>query len=295
VTSNTHFICADWINKVKSVTMKQISISEIKSLKTNAKEIRKTVLSMIVTAHASHIASAYSVVELLVFLYSKVLRVDPKKYVDENRDRFILSKGWGISALYAVLADNGFFSKDLLSTYCQDGGKLVGISTRNDIPGVEATTGSMGHGLPLGVGMALAAKMKKKPYRVFVIISDGECDEGSTWEAILQAQQFKLDNLTVIVDYNKWQSFGRTKEVLDLEPFTQKWKAFNWSIKEIDGHDFKQIASIFAKLPFKKGRPSVIVAHTIKGKGVSVLENQNQWHYKTPTGLELEIARKELS
>jgi transketolase len=275
--------------------MQKLSFSKVERLKTNAKEIRRTVLSMIVDAHASHIASSYSVVELLVYLYNDILRINPKKYNDENRDRFILSKGWGISALYAVLASKGFFSKDLLSTYCKDGSKLIGISTRNNIPGIEATTGSMGHGLPLGVGMALAAKIKKKNYRVFVVISDGECDEGSTWEAILQAQKYKLDNLTVIVDYNKWQSFGSVKEVLNLEPFAEKWRAFNWTVKEIDGHDFQQIAKVFAKLPFQKGRPSVIIAHTIKGKGVSIFEGRNEWHYRTPSGPELEIARKELS
>lgn len=260
-----------------------------------AKNVRRTVLNMIVQAHASHIASSYSIVELLVYLYGKVLRVNPHKPLDPNRDRFILSKGWGISALYTVLANRGFFPKKLLSTYCKDGSKMIGIATRNGTPGIEATTGSMGHGVPIGVGMALAGKLQKQPYRVFVLMSDGECDEGSTWEAILQAGHHKLDNLIVIVDYNKWQSFGRVKDILDLEPFADKWKSFRWSVCETDGHDFAQIARSFSKIPIMKGKPTVIIAHTVKGKGVSVLENRNEWHYRTPTEFEIENAKKELS
>lgn len=260
-----------------------------------AKNIRKDVLKMIVSAHASHIASSYSIVELLVYLYEKTLRINPRKPRDPNRDRFVLSKGWGVSTLYTILAKKGFFEKKLLDTYCQNGSKMIGIATRNGIHGIEATTGSMGHGLAIGVGMALAAKMQKKDYRVFVLISDGECDEGSTWEAILQAGHYQLGNLIVIIDYNKWQSFGRVADVLDLEPFVKKWEAFKWSAKEIDGHSFEDISQIFSRLPFEKGKPSVVIAHTIKGKGVSVLEDRNEWHYKTPTEKEIEIAKEELS
>lgn len=268
---------------------------DVQRLTLLAKKLRRTILDMIVDAHASHIASSYSIVEILIYLYEYVLTFDHKDPLDSQRDRFILSKGWATSALYALLAEKGFFEKKLLNTYCKDGSKLIGIATRNGIAGIEATTGSMGHGLPIGVGMALAAKLKNLPYRVFVLISDGECDEGSTWEAILQAGHHKLDNLTVIVDYNKWQSFGRVKDILDLEPFVEKWKAFKWSVTEINGHDFSEIATAFSKLPFKKEKPNVIIAHTVKGKGVSVLENRNEWHYKTPTKVEIEIALKELS
>jgi transketolase len=264
-------------------------------LQKKAKEIRRTVLSMIVAAHASHIASSYSIVELLVYLYGEVLRVDPKIPEASGRDRFILSKGWGISALYAILAKKGFFKHELLKTYCQDGSKMIGIATRNGIAGIEATTGSMGHGLPIGVGMAIAGKLQKKRHRVFVLISDGECDEGSTWEAILQAGHHKLDNLVVIIDYNKWQSFGRIRDVLDLEPLSKKWLAFKWAVLEIDGHNFEEIDKAFSKIPCEKNKPSVIIAHTIKGKGVSVLQDRNEWHYKTPTEKEIEIAKKELS
>lgn len=268
---------------------------QFSGLVTEAKNVRRTVLNMIINSHASHIASSYSIVELLVYLYGKVLRVDPEKPSDPDRDRFILSKGWGISALYAVLAGHGFFPKKRLETYCKDGSKMIGIATRNGVPGIEATTGSMGHGLPIGVGMAMAGKLQKRPYRVFVLISDGECDEGSTWEAILQAGHHKLDNLVVIVDYNKWQSFGRIQDVLDLEPLADKWRSFRWSVHEINGHDFKEIARSLSKIPITRGRPSVIIANTIKGKGVSVLENRNEWHYRTPTEHEIKIAKKELS
>lgn len=266
----------------------------LKKLKREAQEVRKTILKMIISAHASHIASSYSIVELLVYLYEKTLRINPRKPLDPNRDRFILSKGWGISTLYTILARKGFFEKKLLDTYCQDGSKMLGIATRNGIPGIEATTGSMGHGLAIGVGMALAARMQKRDYRVFVLISDGECDEGSTWEAILQAGHYKIDNLVVIIDYNKWQSFGRVADVLDLEPFVKKWEAFKWSAKEIDGHNFREISQVFSSLPFEKSKPSVVIAHTIKGKGVSVLEDRNEWHYKTPTEKEIKIAKSEL-
>jgi len=184
-------------------------------LQKEAKEVRKDVISMIISSHASHIASAYSVVEILVYLYSKVLKVDPQNPNLEDRDRFLLSKGWGVSSLYSILARKGFFGKELLKNYCTDGSKMIGIATKNGIQGIEATTGSMGHGLPIGVGIALAAKIKKEKFRTFVVISDGECDEGSTWEGILLGAHHKLNNLIVIVDCNKWQAFGRTKDVLN--------------------------------------------------------------------------------
>jgi len=258
-----------------------------------AKEIRKQIFSIIVSANASHIASSYSIVEILVYLYERVLKIDPKKPTDFNRDRFILSKGWGISALYSILYKKGFIDKKLLDTYCQDGSKMIGIATRNGVPGIEATTGSMGHGLPIAVGMAKALKLKNSNAKVYVIISDGEMDEGSTWEGILLAAHHKLDNLTVIVDYNKWQSFGRTNEVLNLEPLTDKWKAFNWNVCEVDGHSFPQIHKAFESLKMVKKQPKVIIAHTVKGKGLSIIEDKNDYHYKTPRGSELKIAHKE--
>lgn len=257
-----------------------------------AKEVRKLTISMIVKAHASHIASSYSNVEILVYLYEKVLRINPRKPNNPNRDRFILSKGWGVSSLYAILAQKGFFSKKLLEEYCTDGSKLIGGSTRNGVPGIEATTTSMGHGLPIGVGMALAGKLQEKDFRVYVIISDGECDEGSTWEAFLIGAHHKLNNLTVFIDYNKWQSFGRIKDVLNLEPLAKKLTAFNWHVQEIDGHDFSQLEKAMKTSSLAKDKPNVIIAHTVKGKGLSTIEDKNEWHYQTPREKEIAEAKE---
>ncbi len=271
----------------------KISKQEIKALKKAAKEMRKYIFSMIVSAHASHIGSAYSVIDILVYLYKHFLHINPAHLDNPERDRFILSKGWGISALYSVLASRGFFSKKLLPGYCTDGSKLIGCATRNGIPGIEATTGSMGHGLPLGVGMALAGKRQKRKYRTVVIISDGECDEGSTWEASLIAGHHKLSNLIVFIDYNGWQSFGRTKDILLLDPLADKWRAFNWHVQEIDGHDFRQIYTATLPSSLAKNKPNVIIAHTVKGKGLSLLEDRNEWHYQTPREKEIQQAREE--
>lgn len=263
-------------------------------LKNKANELRKVVLGMIYKAQASHIASAFSVLDILVFLYDQVLLINPSKPNDPKRDRFILSKGWGASALYSVLSDKKFFSKKLLESYCMDGSKLIGITTLNGIPGIEATTGSMGHGLPLGAGMAVAAKKLNSPHRVFVIIGDGELDEGSTWEAILFAGFQKLDNLIVIIDYNGLQSFGFTKDILDAEPIADKFKAFRWNVCEMDGHDFMSMNNAFSFLNEKRTAPTLIIAHTIKGKGVSFMENKNEWHYNHPNSEQFEIAMEEL-
>lgn len=250
---------------------------------------------MIFKAKASHLGSSYSVLDILIYLYEAVLKINPSEPEAKARDRFILSKGWGASALYAVLADKGFFDKKELDAYCADGSKFLGITTMSGVPGVEATTGSMGHGLPVGTGMAVAGKKMKSPHRVFVVISDGELDEGSTWEAILFAGHNRLDNLIAIVDYNGWQSFGRTKEVLNIDPVPDKFKAFGWEAIEADGHDFASLEKAFAQIPLRRGKPTAIVAHTIKGKGVSFLEDKNEWHYKYPNETDLEAALKELS
>jgi transketolase len=258
-----------------------------------AKAIRKDVLAMILAAHASHIGSSFSIVEILVYLYEEVLLIDPKNPLDPQRDRFILSKGWGVSTLYAILAQKGFFQKDMLQDYCQDGSKLIGCATRNGIPGIEATTGSMGHGLPLGVGMALAGKVRGQTYKTFVVISDGECDEGSTWEAMLIGAHHKLNNLIVIIDYNKWQSFGRVKDVLSLDSLKAKWQAGNWHVQEIDGHDFTQLHTAFLSQSLASDKPNFIIANTIKGKGLSAIEDKNEWHYQTPRADEIACAKRE--
>ncbi len=262
------------------------------SLEAKAKSVRKSVMKMILAAHASHIGSAYSYVEILVYLYERVLQIDPRHPQDGNRDRFILSKGWGVSSLYAMLAEKKFFNKKLLDEYCSDGSKMIGGSTRNGTPGIEATTTSMGHGLPIGVGMALAAKLKKAAYKTYVIISDGELDEGSTWEAFLIAAHQKLDNLIVIIDYNKWQSFGKIKDVLTVEPLAKKLQAFNWHVQEINGHDFQELEKVFRKSSLSQKMPNIIIANTIKGKGLSAIEDKNEWHYQTPREKEIAEAKE---
>jgi len=256
--------------------------------------IRTHVLRMSHHAHSSHVGAALSMTDLLAVLYGNVLQVKANRPDWPDRDRFILSKGHGCAALYAVLAEQGFFPTKWLKTYGENGSHLVEHITHHGIPGVEASTGSLGHGLPIGCGMALAGKRDDRPYRVFVMLSDGECDEGSTWEAALFAPHHRLDNLVAIIDHNKLQAFGKVKEVLDLKPLADKWRAFVWAVREIDGHDFRQIERALSSVPFKSGKPSCVIAHTIKGKGVSFMENQLAWHYKSPDDKQLRRALDEL-
>ena len=267
---------------------------DIQKCESLAKKIREDVLKMVHSSRASHIGSNLSIADILAVLYSGILNIDPKKPNWTERDRFILSKGHACAAVYAVLAEKGFLSRELLDTYYKDGSRLFGHITSHGIPGVEVSTGSLGHGLPIACGMALAAKRDKKKYRVFTLLSDGECDEGSVWEAALFASHHKLDNLIAVVDYNKLQSLGQTDEILSLEPFKDKWRSFNWIVKEIDGHNFEQLENVFSNVPFKQKWPSCIIAHTIKGKGVSFMENEVQWHYRFPDTEQLNKALKEL-
>lgn len=259
-----------------------------------ATRIRAHVLRMTHHANSSHVGTSLSMADLLAVLYGRILRVDPARPDWPDRDRFILSKGHGAVGVYAVLAECGFFPQAWLETYCQDGSRLAGHITHHGVPGVEVSTGSLGHGLSIGCGMAMAAKRDGRSYRVFVLLSDGECDEGSTWEAALFAPHHRLDNLIAIVDYNKIQSFGAVKEVLDLEPLADKWRAFGWAVREIDGHDFEQIEDALLYVPSEPNRPSCIIAHTVKGKGVSFMENQLAWHYKSPDAEQLRQALAEL-
>jgi len=259
-----------------------------------AREIRKKILKMIFAAQNPHIGSALSCVDILTVLYFKILAIDLRNPWAENRDRFILSKGHAASALYATLAQRGFFPEEVLNSYCLDGGKLPGHSTMHCVPGVEVSTGSLGHGLSIGIGMVIAAKGNKKNYRVFILMSDGECDEGSIWEAAMFASHHKLDNLIAIIDYNKLQAFGRTNEVINLEPLTKKWAAFGWVVKEVDGYNYSDIEKAMREIPFKKNKPSIIIAHTKKGKGISFMENKLEWHYKSPNKEQFELALKEL-
>jgi len=260
-----------------------------------AKRIRQHVVRMTHRAKSSHVGSSLSMADLLAVLYGEILRVEPDQPNWPDRDRFILSKGHGAAGVYAALAERGFLPvQQVLETYYQNGSALAGHITRTGVPGVDASTGSLGHGLSIACGMALVGKRDQRPYRVFVMLSDGECDEGSTWEAVLFAPHHHLDNLVAIVDYNKIQSLGRVSEVLDLEPLGQKWKSFGWSVREIDGHDVEAIHKVLRAVPFEPGRPSCVIAHTVKGKGVSFMEDKLAWHYMPPNDQELEQALAEL-
>ncbi|MBI2624446.1 transketolase [Candidatus Parcubacteria bacterium] len=254
--------------------------ARLKTLEHHARNIRRQTLTMTSRVKAAHTGGSLSVADILTVLYFQILRLNPKRPHDPSRDRLLFSKGHAAAALYATLAERGFFSPKMLDGFYRNGTLLTGHPTRNCLPGVEVTSGSLGHGLAMGAGLAWAAKLDRKPYRTFAILSDGECDEGSVWEAILAAGHRRLDNLIAIIDYNKLQSFGTTKEVLDLEPFKAKWAAFRWTVREVDGHDLTALTTLLSRVPFRKGRPSAIIAHTIKGKGVSFYENTLKSHYQ---------------
>jgi len=259
-----------------------------------ATDVRQHVVKMVAKAKASHVGSSLSVVDILSVLYSSVLTIDPKEPNGRDRDRVILSKGHAAAALYATLAQAGFFDLALLDTYCANGGKLFGHATHHGAPGVEISTGSLGHGLPIGIGIALGAKREKFSFHTFVILSDGECDEGSNWEGFLFAPAHNLNNLTVIVDYNKIQSFGRTAAVLDLEPLADKLRAFRWNVIEVDGHDHIALTEVLSSTKRERNSPTAIIAHTVKGKGVSYMEDDLVWHYKYPNPEQLEEALDKL-
>ncbi len=259
-----------------------------------ARRIRLRVLRMVHSAKSSHVGSVFSTVDLLAVLYGKILRLDPSRPDWSERDRFILSKGHACAGLYVALAERGFFPGSWLDEFYVNGGHLAGHATHVGVPGVEVSSGSLGHGLALGSGMAFVGKRENRDFRVFVMLSDGECDEGSTWEAALFAPFHRLDNLTVIIDYNKVQSFGTVKEVLDLEPFAAKWRAFGWYVREIDGHNHGEIEEACRTIPTEIGQPTCLIAHTIKGKGVSFMENKLLWHYRTPNKEEFRLALAEL-
>lgn len=243
-----------------------------------ARAIRCHCLQMTHRGKSGHVGSMLSMADLLAVLYTSILKVDPANPQWPERDRFILSKGHGGAAVYAVLAERGFFPKDWLNTYYLDNGKLSGHISHH-VPGVEFSTGSLGHGLPIAVGMALAARQAGKKHRVFCLMSDGDCNEGSTWEAISFAAQHHFDNLTVIVDYNRVQALGKMEDVIEMEPFARKLEDFRWAVQEIDGHDYVQIENALNQVPFVPGKPSWLLARTTKGKGVSWMENTVACHY----------------
>jgi len=256
--------------------------------------MRTRVLEMTHRARSSHVGSCFSIIDLLVVLYFRALRLDLANPNWPERDRFLLSKGHACAALYTVLAEVGYLPEEWLDTFYLDGAKLAGHVTHVGVPGVEASTGALGHGLSIACGMALAAKRDRTSVRVFALLSDGECDEGSTWEAALFAPHHRLDNLVAIVDYNKIQSLGNVKDVLDLDSLADKWTAFGWSVIEINGHDFTEICNAFSRVPSCEGKPTCVIAHTVKGKGVSFMENNLLWHYRAPSDEELRLALAEV-
>jgi len=262
-----------------------------------SKELRRKIVRMIEAGGRGHVGSAFSLVEMLRILYDEVLRFDPVNPRWPERDRFVLSKGHGCLALYVLLAEKGFFPESELWKFCKSDGILGGHPEYGKVPGVEASTGSLGHGLSFGVGFALNARLERARHRTFVICSDGESNEGSLWEAVLCAAKHKLSNLTVLLDYNKQQSYSTTYEVLDLEPFADKWRAFGFAVEEADGHSVPELRAALSRTPFEPRKPSAIICHTIKGKGVSFVENNLNWHHKnkvTPEEVKALLAELEV-
>jgi len=279
------------------ITKKKIlGQSEIIKFKRKASWIRKKVLEMAVRAGAGHIASAFSCVEILVALYyGGILHIDPRDPRGSARDRFILSKGHAALALYAVLADLGFFPISDLSGFAKEGSYL-GVHAEDTIPGIETSTGSLGHGLSIGAGLALAAKIDKKRYITVALLGDGECHEGSVWEAAMFAAHRHLNNLVAIVDYNRLSATDFLKNCLEVEPLEKKWKAFGWEVAVVNGHSFKSLLPVLNRAHSRSSpKPLAIIALTTKGKGISFMENNAIWHYRIPVEKELEIARRELS
>lgn len=257
--------------------------------------LRRLVARALVKGGRGHLGPAMSLIEILRVLYDDVMRIRPAEPGWAERDRCILSKGHGCLALYAVLADRGFFPIETLDTFCRHDSILGGHPEYGMVPGVEASTGSLGHGLSIGLGMALALRMKANPARVFVVMGDGETNEGSVWEAALSAGKRRLDNLVAIVDYNHFQSYGPTAEVQDLEPLADKWRAFGFATAEVDGHDVGALRRVLGSGPLESGRPSAVICHTVKGKGVPPAENNANWHHKNKLkDAELEAVRAAL-
>ena len=257
-----------------------------------ARASRVEILKMTHRAGASHVGSALSVVDVIAVLYQNIAKIEPSGIDLSDRDCVILSKGHACTALYSVLALKGFFPMNWLERYCADGAELSGHVTSAFVPGVELSTGSLGHGLPYGLGIQISRKRSGISGRTFVIMSDGECDEGTTWESALIASHHSLDSLIVIIDRNGIQSMGSTEETLALEPFPSKWESFGWNVHIVDGHDHDAISKVLS-LP-SSGKPTCIIANTTKGKGVDYMENQVLWHYRPPNENDLEIALNQI-
>lgn len=255
--------------------------------------IREQALQMVSHAHASHIGGILSCSDIVAVLYNDIAKYNAKDPRDPERDRIVLSKGHNGVALYIALAEKGFFPIEELKTYGDNGSRFSCHVSHKQVPGVEVTTGSLGHGIGMACGMALHGRLKHKSYHVYCIVGDGECNEGSVWETVMLAKQYQLDNFTVIIDANGMQAMGNTKDIIDMEPMANRWKAFGWTVAEVaDGHDHRQLRAAF-KAPHD-GAPKVIIARTVKGKGVSFMENQLLWHYRDPQGSQLEQALSEI-
>ncbi|MBS1653591.1 MAG: transketolase [Bacteroidetes bacterium] len=264
-----------------------------KELKQKSVSYRKKILQYILKAKAGHTGGSLSSTDILNVLYNEVMNVSPENFSSPDRDRYVQSKGHCVEALYVVLADQGFFPEEDLNTLCQYNTKYIGHPTRK-VNGIEQNTGALGHGLPICVGLALAGKMDKKNYRVFTLMGDGELPEGSNWEAALSAAHYKLDNLCAIVDKNSLQITAPTADVMNTDPLDKKWEAFGWAVKEVNGNDIEELKNVFSQLPFEKGKPSLVIAHTTKGKGISFMENELKWHHGVPNKEQYEQAQKEL-
>ncbi|MFY9687132.1 MAG: transketolase [Pseudolabrys sp.] len=252
-----------------------------------SKYLRKLVVRALEGGERGHIGSSMSLIEIMRVLYDDVLRYRPAEPGWRDRDRMILSKGHGCIALYVLLADKGFFPLDTLDTFCRRDSILGGHPEAGKVPGVEASTGALGHGLSIGLGMALGVRMQKRDSRVIVVLGDGEIDEGSVWEAAMCAGKHRLSNLTAVIDYNKVQSAGSTREIQDLEPLADKWRAFNFATIEVDGHDVAALRDVFRRLPLAQDRPTAVICHTTKGKGIAFAENDANWHHKSKINKEL--------
>lgn len=269
--------------------------TDIATIEATARELRARIIETSSKTGTPHLGSCLSCVDILTVLYLAVLKVDPANPRSPTRDRFILSKGHGAPALFQVLAKCGFYPESMLDSYGEDGGVFAEHPpTPDHLAGIEAATGSLGHGLPIGLGMALAGRIQRQPYNVYAVLSDGECNEGSVWESAMLAAAQRVSNLCVIVDFNKWQATGRSREVMSLDPLADKWRAFGWNAVEVDGHDVPALLEVLKKFPSETGKPTVIVAHTVKGKGISFMEDDNNWHYRIPTQEEVLLAKKEL-
>lgn len=264
-----------------------------KELQAKSLLYRKTLLRIIFTTKAGHTGGSLSCVDLLNVLYNHIMNITPENFSEIDRDHYIHSKGHAVEALYAVLADKGFFPWEELETVEKYGSHFIGHPTR-DIPGIEQNTGALGHGLALAVGMALAVKKDGRLNRIFTIMGDGELAEGSVWEASISAAHYRLDNLVAIVDRNTLQISGRTENVMATEPLDEKFKAFGFAVRHVDGNDIPDLIELFGQLPFEKGKPNLVLAHTTKGKGVSFIEDKAPWHHKVPSETEFEIALREL-